>query len=728
MLRSGRLRLAQNSEIFTKLGQLFQPRFRSMADRETQMKTVTSGVLLSILAAIYSCPTVAAQDRSLRENPELAAFFEDEVSKLEKQNELTRFTSLAEWQEAKPKLREQLFDMLGLSPRPEKTPLQAETSGAIEEADFVVERVHFQSMPGLYVTGNFYRPKSFEGPLPTILYVCGHGQVKKDGISFGNKTHYHYHGSWFARNGYACLTIDTLQLGEIEGIHHGTYKMNRWWWNSRGYTPAGVEAWNCIRALDYLETRPEVDATRIGVTGRSGGGAYSWWIAALDERIRCAVPVAGITSLRDHVINGCVEGHCDCMYMVNTFRWDYATVAALVAPRPLLISNTDKDTIFPLEGVVDIHRQVRHIYHLYDAGKNLGLQITEGPHADTQELHIHAFRWFNRFLRNDTSMIEKTAVKFFDPEQLKVFEHLPTDEINTRIDETFVPLAQIPATEDVLKEQDAWFNGRLAQLRERCFRAWPDNDPEWKPPTEIRIENLPIEELKLDLDIGTVLQRQRIHFLSQSHVPLYIDVLLRKSESLSTIRSVRLVLSSDPVKTIQHQTRGSFEPLFVFSPRGMGDQKWAGNDAKQIQIERRFQLIGTTTDTMRIWDIRRAVKTIRETCRALDPPVLVSSEHDSRLEKMILLASLFEAPEGARLIDPQVVDSNEWPTVLNLSRSITPQELIAMISWRTTIILPVGAQTKDGLLEFAMELSKDKRWRGKEIQSFIGIASPPQEK
>ena len=92
---------------------------------------------------------------------------------------------------------------------------------------------------------------------------------------------------------------------------------------NRGYTPAGVEAWNCIRALDYLETRPEVDPKRLGVTGRSGGGAYSWWIAAIDERIKAAVPVAGITDLQNHVVDGCVEGHCDCMYMVNTYRWDY---------------------------------------------------------------------------------------------------------------------------------------------------------------------------------------------------------------------------------------------------------------------------------------------------------------------------------------------------------------------------------------------------------------------
>jgi hypothetical protein len=150
------------------------------------------------------------------------------------------------------------------------------------------------------------------------------------------------------------------------------------WWFSRGYTPAGVEAWAGIRALDYLETRPEVDKTRFGVTGRSGGGAYSWWIAALDERIACAAPTAGITTLRNHVVDGCVEGHCDCMFMVNTYRWDYDKLAALVAPRPLCIVNTDKDNIFPIDGVFEIYQSTRRIYKLLDAEKNIGLQSGRG--------------------------------------------------------------------------------------------------------------------------------------------------------------------------------------------------------------------------------------------------------------------------------------------------------------------------------------------------------------
>src|SRR5262249_3445585 len=160
-------------------------------------------------------------------------------------------------------------------------------------------------MPGLYVTANLYLPKTkAKQKYPAILYVCGHATVIENGVSFGSKAHYQYHPAWFAAHGYVCLILDTLQLSEIPALHHGTYRENMWWWKSRGYTPAGVELWNAIRALDYLETRPEMDAKKIGVTGRSGGGATSWWLAAADDRVQVAVPVAGITDLYSHLCEG----------------------------------------------------------------------------------------------------------------------------------------------------------------------------------------------------------------------------------------------------------------------------------------------------------------------------------------------------------------------------------------------------------------------------------------
>ena len=424
---------------------------------------------------------------------------------------LAPYRSLEAWQTARPRLRDELREMLGLNPWPDRTPLEPVIVGRIEQEDIRVEKLHFQSLPGLYVTANLYLPKTVNTPLPTILYVCGHAIAKEGNRSFGNKVPYQHHGIWFAQHGYACLIIDTIHRGEIEGIHHGTYQYGMWWWNSRGYTSAGIEAWNSIRALDYLATRPEVDMERIGITGRSGGGVYSWWTAAIDDRIQVAVPVAGMTDLQNQVVDGVVDGHCDCMFMVNTYRWDFPQIAALMAPRPLLIANTDKDSIFPLDGVVRLHSQVREIYDLYEASDRLGLLITEGPHKDTQDLQVPTFRWFNRFLKNKEPLIETAAQKRFSNQDLAVFQSFPEDAINTSIQETFVPPAPVVSPP---KDAASWHeqkNRWLQSLREKSFRSWPALE---RPPTARNDVSHPIPGGKLSHYVLSVQQRVQL--------PLYV--------------------------------------------------------------------------------------------------------------------------------------------------------------------------------------------------------------
>jgi len=164
------------------------------------------------------------------------------------QRSLAEVQTPQQWNERAPVLRQQLFEMLGLDPLPARTDLKPTITGKIDHTEFTVEKLHFQSMPGLYVTANLYLPKGLKEPAPAILYVCGHSQVKSNDTSYGCKVGYQHHGIWFARNGYVCLVLDTVELGEIEGRHHGTYRDGMWWWNSRGYSSAAAEAWNCIRS------------------------------------------------------------------------------------------------------------------------------------------------------------------------------------------------------------------------------------------------------------------------------------------------------------------------------------------------------------------------------------------------------------------------------------------------------------------------------------------------
>ncbi len=402
----------------------------------TRVSQIAAIFMMLLAMQVGPTPNIIAADTT-RGDDMLAAYFRAETQKLADAC-TARLQSADDWNKHRDEYRHQLAEMLGLDPLPERTPLNAVVTGKLDHDDFTVEKLYFESRPHLYVTANLYLPKNTKGPVPAILYACGHVSIKKDGVSYGSKAAYQKQPAWFARNGYACLVMDTLQLGEIEGTHHGTYREGMWWWNARGYTPAGVETWNAMRAIDYLTSRPEVDATRIGMAGHSGGGASTWYVTAMDDRIKAAVPMAGITTLKNHIVDGCVAHHCDCMYFVNTYRWDFPQLAALAAPRPLLVSNTDRDTLFPLDGVLDIYGKVSHLYDLAGHRPDVALEIASGPHAETQVLKLHALEWFNQHLKGEDPLIESAAKDFFQPEDLKVFDKLPADQLNTTIHETFV--------------------------------------------------------------------------------------------------------------------------------------------------------------------------------------------------------------------------------------------------------------------------------------------------
>ncbi len=687
-----------------------------------------------------SAPKPTKLDTS-RGDAMIRAYFIAEGKRLTNQP-IRRIKSLEAWQDKRAELHKQMLEMLGLQPLPKKTDLKPVITGKVEHEKFIVEKLHFQSRPGLYVTGNLYIPKGLkEGErLPTILYVCGHGRVKKGDISYGNKSNYQHHGAWFAQNGYVCLTIDTLQLGEIEGKHHGTYRFGDWWWNARGYTPAGVEAWNCVRALDYLETRPEVDKERFGVTGRSGGGAYSWWISAIDERIKCAVPVAGITDLRNYVYDagpgryedGCVEGHCDCMFFVNTHRWDYATVAALVAPRPLLISNTDKDSIFPLDGVVRLHAQVKKIYDLHDAGKQLGLHITEGPHKDTQELRVHAFRWFNRHLKKDDSLLTQPAEKLFEPEQLRVF---PTDEgwqpknqKNTQISESFTrkPRDLKPPTDRDAFDRQAkrW----MKNLTSKSFAGWPNErtagDLNVKPAFDETKNGIRFRGWDFTSQGVIRLRLYALHDAALKEPDLVVLNTVDDAGWDKFARQMRVDFD-DQMKgdTHTHPSKPEYDVtrrillqhksvMAYIAPRGIGPTAWDQSKFKQTQHRRRFMLLGQTLDGMRVWDIRRAIQALRTVDDLKNLQLWLNSE-EGTMSGNTLYASLFE--DNIYRVDLWHLPASHrhGPIYLNVMRFMdTPQ---AVVQAATRARVRVYLQAFRGW-EYAVETARNLKLDEKQLK------------
>ena len=219
-----------------------------------------------------------------------------------------------EWEAIRPRLKAELFQMLGLWPVPERTPLHATVTGTLErEGPVVIEKLHFQSRPGLYVTGNLYRPRA--RPAASCRPSSTSAGMRA-GAATATRRPSRTTACGSPATAMSPCSSTRFSSARSPASHHGTYNLGRWWWQAVGYTPAGVECWNGIRAIDYLLTRPDVDPARIGVTGISGGGADH----LLDRRGRRPRGRGRAHQRHErpgdrYVSHKVINGHCDCMFM-----------------------------------------------------------------------------------------------------------------------------------------------------------------------------------------------------------------------------------------------------------------------------------------------------------------------------------------------------------------------------------------------------------------------------
>jgi hypothetical protein len=126
---------------------------------------------------------------------------------------------LAGWEGGLSERRRQWREMLGLDPLPERTAMYPTITGTLDQGSYVVEKLHFQPIPGCRIAANLYRPAKMEGPLPAVVYLCGH--------SARAKFHYQLHPRWFGEHGYIAIVLDAIQIGENAGFHHGTSRDRR---------------------------------------------------------------------------------------------------------------------------------------------------------------------------------------------------------------------------------------------------------------------------------------------------------------------------------------------------------------------------------------------------------------------------------------------------------------------------------------------------------------------
>ena len=589
--------------------------------------------------------------------------------------------SVEDWKKLRPGYREEYFYMLGLWPLPEKTPLEATITGTLEGDDYVVDMLHYQSRPRLYVTANLYRPKKVaEGRrLPAVLYVCGHSPRGRN----GNKTAYQSHGIWFARHGYVCLVLDSLQLGEIAAIHHGTYSEGRWWWHSRGYTPAGVECLNGIRGIDYLLSRPDVDPERIAVTGISGGGAATFWIAAADERAKVAVPVSGMADLMSYVPNRVINGHCDCMFLYNTFEWPWTRIAALVAPRALLFVNSDNDGIFPMDANQRVINRLERVYSLYGMSDFVDSVVSIGGHAYRQDIRQAAYRFINMHLKNDARVVTDSEVDLvtesgndqrhpIEPEKLRVFPEdsdIPKDELNTTIDEHFVPVAAVEPPRQ--GQYETWKAALLAELHRVAFRYFPQRIPAARLLGEVEAD-----QVRLESEPG-------------------IEIRLRRAAEFELVKDAKRILlvvqsadSNEANLDWVRRVRQQGDAVYVCAPRGVGPTQWTRKNPPNY-VERSHVLLGRTVDTGRVWDIISAARYLQG---ASGGRVSIYALGEGGAGVLAAYAALWE-PEiaGVILNEPMLSHTKaEAPQFLNVLRVCDVPDILGMLAPRPLTIYGGG--------------------------------------
>jgi dienelactone hydrolase len=588
-----------------------------------------------------------------------------------------------DWEALRGRYQEEYFHMLGLWPMPPKTPLKATVSGSLPGDGYVVDMLHYQSRPGLYVTGNLYRPANARKGqrLPAVFYVCGHSSRGRN----GNKTAFQSHGIWFARHGYVCLIVDSLQLGEIGAVHHGTYREGRWWWHARGYTPAGVECLNGIRGIDYLIGRKDVDPGRIAVTGISGGGAATFWIVAADQRVKVAVPVSGMADLPSYVTNRVINGHCDCMFLYNTFQWPWIRIAALVAPRAMLFTNSDQDRIFPMDANQRIINRLERVYSLYGASDFVDATVSIGGHAYRRDIRQAAYRFINLHLKDDPRVVTDSEVDLvtgggdsrrhpIPPEKLRAFPEdsdIPEDELNTTIDRHFVPTAQVEPPQE--GKFAAWKASLMGELRRISFRHFPERIP----PARL-LEQLTPEEARLETEPGIQVRLQSVSAFKPAKQISRVLLVVRNPES------------DAPVTGFLHRVHEVGDATYVCEPRGVGQTRWTRKDPPNY-VARAHVLLGRTVDSGRVWDVAATARYLRGKYGA-KLPVHLTGERGAGL--LAAYAALWE-PDVAGVIlsrPPLTHMDAHAPPMLNVLRVCDVPDVLGMLAPRSVTTFGIARE------------------------------------
>jgi hypothetical protein len=297
--------------------------------------------------------------------------------------------SRADWRRWRAPTLEALRGCLGLRKIPPRTPLRPRVVGRLERDGYVLERIVLETRPSFLMTANFYRPAGLRGRAPGVLCVHGHSMLGKttDEVQLRSIA--------YAREGFCVLAVDATGHGERVHIGH----RRKFAIITADLALEGIQVWDNMRCVDYLASRPEVDAGRLGITGCSGGGNQTMYTAAMDERLVAAIPVCSVSALRGQIFTPNSIG-CDCECVPDLMRHglENAVVCALIAPRRLAVLSGTQDITFPIQFARDAAPRLARFYRAIgyaDRFRFIERPVSHGYHRPLREL---SGEWFARWL------------------------------------------------------------------------------------------------------------------------------------------------------------------------------------------------------------------------------------------------------------------------------------------------------------------------------------------
>ena len=395
--------------------------------------------------------------------------------------------------------------------------------------------------------------------------------------------------------------------------------------------------------------------------------------------MKAAVPVSGMADLESYVSNRVINGHCDCMFLHNTHRWPWTRIAALVAPRPMLFVNSDKDEIFPMDANERVTTRLERLYSLYGAGDKVDAVVSVGGHAYRQDIRQAAYRFINAHLKGDVRPVTDSEVDVVSegsrpgpypipPAELRVFPtdaDVPKDQVNTKVDESFVPVAK--ADPPAAGKYDEWRRGLLSRLRRSSFGHFPD-----AVPAAAAAGEMDFIEQRLRSEEG-------IEFRVLFPAPLAADataallVVLNESEAGETPEWVGKVAAAG-------------QAVVLCEPRGVGAAKWTRKNPPNY-VERSHVLLGRTVDAGRVCDVIAAAGWIREGAKV---PVHVAGSGAAGVIAAYA-AVLDERIAGVTLVSPPASHTAAGaPQFLNVLRVCDVPDALGLLAPRPLTVISSG--------------------------------------